>query len=639
MHTTYLQTAMSGEETSAEGGPGEYRLKAIKFDARDVHIVCQNEGGPCPLLAICNVLLLKGDLTLEWTSHVTETQLTQMLATYLIERSPPVGTTEAYEQQLSSVIDMLPCLRRGLDVNVRFKSPESFEFTPELGVFDLAGVTLLHGWLLDPQDTVTSAVVSSKSYNQLVEKLVEYKAAQHTLEQACAVKIPTVDELFGKEEHIGTNTSEEKYCNIEKHVGEVLNECVDAAVMKSETENDVLEEVENDPGTKNVPGTAEREDSGSSSTSSEYVLVEGSNSVNVPSNQEESKETIDSISGGELSVNVDVCIPSPSMGESKNIVKSSNSEENIVDSWGESKQHMNDLPDTPAVEPSEHNLYEEKQTTSDECKNESKDILSIDVHKEEETKHSDERINSSTESINSVRHIRQGSLRPEEKEKLSAACLEGMVIEHFLNDTASQLTYYGLQCLVETVPEGALSAFFRNNHFAALHKRKGALYLLVTDCGYARSSDIVWERLDVIDGDTEMVGSNFVPYRSPARSPSHQAPPPPYSQSEDPEDLMLQQALAISRAEAEGVTDTIYTDTAHTPAQVMTDEDYARVLHAEELARVEAQENARARRAQQQNNNAYTRDTYAHTDTSTSRGGRRRSSGSNSGTGSSCIIC
>jgi hypothetical protein len=37
----------------------------------------------------------------------------------------------------------------------------------------------------------------------------------------------------------------------------------------------------------------------------------------------------------------------------------------------------------------------------------------------------------------------------------------------------------------------------------------GLLYLLVTDLGYANTPDIVWEKLDVIDGDTDLVNSHF----------------------------------------------------------------------------------------------------------------------------------
>lgn len=57
--------------------------------------------------------------------------------------------------QLDTVIKLLPRLQYGLDVNVRFKSVRGFEFTEEMAAFDMSGITLLHGWLLDPEDTHT----------------------------------------------------------------------------------------------------------------------------------------------------------------------------------------------------------------------------------------------------------------------------------------------------------------------------------------------------------------------------------------------------------------------------------------------------------------------------------------------------
>lgn len=46
---------------------------------------------------------------------------------------------------------VLPKLATGLDVNVRFTGVADFEYTPECIVFDLLGIPLYHGWLVDPQ--------------------------------------------------------------------------------------------------------------------------------------------------------------------------------------------------------------------------------------------------------------------------------------------------------------------------------------------------------------------------------------------------------------------------------------------------------------------------------------------------------
>ena len=41
-----------------------YRLKTINFLGRRVPIVVQNENGPCPMLALANVMLLRNQIHL-----------------------------------------------------------------------------------------------------------------------------------------------------------------------------------------------------------------------------------------------------------------------------------------------------------------------------------------------------------------------------------------------------------------------------------------------------------------------------------------------------------------------------------------------------------------------------------------------
>jgi len=97
----------------------------------------------------------------------------------------------------------------------------------------------------------------------------------------------------------------------------------------------------------------------------------------------------------------------------------------------------------------------------------------------------------------------------EKHHELSTTATNGSLVHSFLERSASQLTQYGLQILHDHVKEGEMYVFFRNNHFNTLTKHKGSLYLLVTDLGFATLSDVVWEKLDVIDGDTEYMNASF----------------------------------------------------------------------------------------------------------------------------------
>ncbi|CAI0414129.1 unnamed protein product [Linum tenue] len=86
---------------------------------------------------------------------------------------------------------------------------------------------------------------------------------------------------------------------------------------------------------------------------------------------------------------------------------------------------------------------------------------------------------------------------------------QGELIRNFLKNNASQLTFYGLFCLQEGLKERELCVFFRNNHFSTMFKFKGELYLLATDQGYLNQPDLVWEKLNEVNGDTLFMTYNF----------------------------------------------------------------------------------------------------------------------------------
>ncbi|PWA56735.1 protein FAM63B [Artemisia annua] len=86
---------------------------------------------------------------------------------------------------------------------------------------------------------------------------------------------------------------------------------------------------------------------------------------------------------------------------------------------------------------------------------------------------------------------------------------QGDLIRKFLKNNANQLTLYGLFSLQEGLKERELCVFFRNNHFNTMFKFEGELYLLATDQGYISQPDLVWEKLDEVNGNTVYMTGSF----------------------------------------------------------------------------------------------------------------------------------
>lgn len=67
------------------------------------------------------------------------------------------GLPEEYKANLrknvADAIGILSKLTTGIDVNVRFHDVKGFEFTDEIAIFDLMDISLVHGWLVDPEVT------------------------------------------------------------------------------------------------------------------------------------------------------------------------------------------------------------------------------------------------------------------------------------------------------------------------------------------------------------------------------------------------------------------------------------------------------------------------------------------------------
>ncbi|NXU39518.1 MINY1 hydrolase, partial [Drymodes brunneopygia] len=172
-----------------------YCVKWIRWKGERTPVVTQSENGPCPLLAIINILLLQwkasggrrgsggGALGVKLPPQkevITAEELMAHLGNCILATQPR-DTSEAlqlnFQQNINDTMTVLPKLSTGLDVNVRFTGVSDFEYTPECIVFDLLNIPLYHGWLVDPQSPEQVQAVGKLSYNQLVEKIITCKHA------------------------------------------------------------------------------------------------------------------------------------------------------------------------------------------------------------------------------------------------------------------------------------------------------------------------------------------------------------------------------------------------------------------------------------------------------------------------------
>jgi hypothetical protein len=176
-----------------------FRLKKISFFQRDIMVLCQNANGPCPLIAITNILLLKGRLTISTDiSYISLDEIVQMVAEIIFEESDKIKTSGNYsnseeiqlQQTLDDVFTILPKLAKGLDLNIMFNGVNKYEFTQEVSIFDILQIPLLHGWIYDTRGseedsegeaaTVANAI-GDKSYNHLIFKMVDYQSLMERL--------------------------------------------------------------------------------------------------------------------------------------------------------------------------------------------------------------------------------------------------------------------------------------------------------------------------------------------------------------------------------------------------------------------------------------------------------------------------
>ncbi|KAL0312688.1 UNVERIFIED_CONTAM: Ubiquitin carboxyl-terminal hydrolase MINDY-1 [Sesamum radiatum] len=521
-----------------------HRTKVIQFLGRTTPIILQNDNGPCPLLAICNVLSLKNSLNLSPDiSEVSQEKLLSLVAERLIDTNINIdnkdaGYVENQQQNIADAIDLLPRLTTGIDVNIKFRRIDDFEFTPECAIFDLLDIPLYHGWIVDPQDHETADAISSKSYNTLMGELVSLETQIMESEQKNNPEEDSVDFVAATTAALGVPSpclsrgqSFDDSPPHKERKGDIEEEAELLRVLK-------LSEAEGSNSTDGVVGAVNLHESAYVKDSEPITLLEkaeknfsdetvktgtlisdDSNALNnhlvdlnspevflqdaisntdqdkscMRPTYEESRELGDTVVGSDVGIENGKVQSVSSARDSPSLLEAA------ADSNSSAGQmHQIDEPEafSSSVDDSEP-IYE-----GEECILESGTI----AYESREPVYEGE-----VSCRASGQQRLYGRWCPNSKERISIK--QGEIIRNFLRNSASQLTIYGLFCLQDKVKERELCVFFRNNHFNTMFKYEGELYILATDQGYINQPDLVWEKLNEVNGDTVYMTGNFKEFK------------------------------------------------------------------------------------------------------------------------------
>ncbi|KIP11011.1 hypothetical protein PHLGIDRAFT_125140 [Phlebiopsis gigantea 11061_1 CR5-6] len=143
---------------------------------RRFKIITQNYNGPCSFIAICNILILRGDIEIlpPDRKNVSYEQLAQMVGEFLLMSCPDVD--------ISAALSTMPVTRKGMDLNPLFTGVTSFRPAGsggELKLFEHANIELVHGWLVDPSTPEHSVLSRLEDYDTCVNLIAEADHLSH----------------------------------------------------------------------------------------------------------------------------------------------------------------------------------------------------------------------------------------------------------------------------------------------------------------------------------------------------------------------------------------------------------------------------------------------------------------------------
>ncbi|KAG5228427.1 hypothetical protein OIU76_017896 [Salix suchowensis] len=584
-----------------------HKTKMIQFLGRTTPIVLQNDNGPCPLLAICNVLLLKNNLNLSPDcAEVSQEKLLSLVAERLIDSNSNVnnkdaGFVENQQQNIADAIDLLPQLATGIDVNLKFRRIDDFEFTRECAIFDLLDIPLYHGWIVDPQDYDIANAIGSKSYNTLTGELVALETRnmedesnnvtgedfKNKTEEDCVDFVAATTATLGVPSPClsKARSFDDSPRSVSDHQNVRKGDLEEAAALLrvfkfSEAE---LPSSASDSLASGVNGRVLLAGSDESTSMKGAVIVTSLDTSERPVGIDDNFNTLNNDDNNNLTSLETLALPREVTCSSLKTDLTIHFDQSTCAESGEHiscddgiKNHSVDtcveIQDTVSLSCAQSTVsldgnpmdilpYSQKvenQCTSITEVHEPADISSgrdraevpgsaSPVLESDSSSGRTQDIDAPATFTSSVGSepiyegeeciLDTGTSNYEEREPMYEGEVvlaeqadrtvrskdeitpqQGELIGNFLKNSASQLTFYGLFCLQDGLKERELCVFFRNNHFSTMFKYDGELYLLATDQGYINQPDLVWEKLNEVNGDTLFMTGNFKEFRVESHS-------------------------------------------------------------------------------------------------------------------------
>ncbi|CRG97581.1 conserved Plasmodium protein, unknown function [Plasmodium gallinaceum] len=484
-----------------------YSVKWINFISRKVPILLQNKSGPCPLLCITNILLLRNQLHIDREiTKISQKMIESKIMNLLLESNKKNVTDSRsscnYRKNIIECVEILPQLKYGLDVNCKFTDIHSFEYTKGLCIFDMLNIPLYHGWVISSDDLIFYSYLKDYSYNVIINKIVRYN---------------------------------EYYEKKKRNSKELSNENLNCNVIELNKINNTEDYINDKKVSKNnIPIFPDDLDKNSEDNFKiklhQSDIIQEKNDFFHESTKFESnnnKKTIlnDNIkitqsldSGKKIKNNNKLKNQMCYSGERGNYNNLPFHHENAIFYENDKNKHYEysqNIPRFPEDTVSTNNLVENETScknldnnidtsihevfTNDNFFEDSNNVIKLtnDINVDNYTDNNTE----NSENFIMKNYNTEINLTPYEIH-------EALIMSEFLEAYKTQLTLIGLKLLQKNVNQNQLVAFFRNNHFNTLFKYENKLFLLATDISFLHLN-CTWELFDNVENDTSYYDHNF----------------------------------------------------------------------------------------------------------------------------------